>query len=607
MGSSNYRFSLDIQSNVSQVSLPVRLGDTYRTLYITLNDGGVPYTIEDGCVAIISAKKPDGKYLANACTIKRNSVIKVKFTEQTANVKGIVECEVRLYAPAGEMLTSARFIIVVSPRAVGDGDVSLSENEKTILDAIGAAEAERKGAELARADAETVRTEAESARVEAEQKRAEADEARQEQIVNLQSQIDEIQTVQAEQISVNQSLSAKDDEIALELDEFRMSQSMLNASNTQALASIKSQINDCNSKDTELQEQIDELKENGGGANYDDQIANLQSQIDEITGNTDTEYSEGLLVFEESNWYDEKKCVYVGRGECADTVIKVPPIYEGKRITAVNMSGFEGSTATEIMIPNTVYFVEENAFDDCPNLTTITFGSGTKWIGGSYYGCYAMKTVICLAEEPPHIEYESLFTEDTELEAIYVLRSSVDKYKSADGWSYDADKIQPLDIDRAPPVDSLETLRADVDALQSSPRYEVTNPSISKNGAINIKSLKFVVKQDEETLWLICNTNIRTQSGFPSTYQCTMWSWSLPENLSSRLPAFYKNSLDEEVIGVCPAVVKCNSTEYVNCTALISRDPSGANMFKLWLSNIEFFTTNQDYSIHFQMPLHLYD
>lgn len=178
MGSSNYRFSLDVQSSVSQVSLPVKLGDTYRTLYITLNDGGVPFTIEDGCVAFISAKKADGKYLANNCTIKHNSVIKVKFTEQTANVEGIVECEIRLYAPSGDKLTSAKFIMVVSPRAVGEGDIAVSEDEMNVLDAIGKTEAARNGAELAREEAENLRVTAETLRVTAESSRVSAESSR---------------------------------------------------------------------------------------------------------------------------------------------------------------------------------------------------------------------------------------------------------------------------------------------------------------------------------------------------------------------------------------------------------------------------------------------
>ena len=65
MNSSNYRFTLDMQSNISQVSLPVRLGDTSRKLYINLTDSGSPYFIEDGCLAVFSARKADDNKLFN--------------------------------------------------------------------------------------------------------------------------------------------------------------------------------------------------------------------------------------------------------------------------------------------------------------------------------------------------------------------------------------------------------------------------------------------------------------------------------------------------------------------------------------------------------------
>ena len=45
MNSSIYRFTLDMHSAQSQVSIPVMLGDTGRTLRINLSDGSNPYVI----------------------------------------------------------------------------------------------------------------------------------------------------------------------------------------------------------------------------------------------------------------------------------------------------------------------------------------------------------------------------------------------------------------------------------------------------------------------------------------------------------------------------------------------------------------------------------
>ena len=279
MNSSNYRFSLDVQSSVSQISLPVRLGDTYRTLYITLNDGGVPFTIEDGCVAIISAKKADGKYLANSCTIKRNSVVKVKFTEQTANTEGIVDCEIRLYAPSGDKLTSARFIMVVSPRAIGENDVALSEDEKNILDAIGVAEAARNGAELAREEAESKRVDAENKRVSAESARATADAKRDANIAEAHNAI----AILSKQLADEAKVRGDMDTTLMNswiVPIFNQLQALQGWTSEQISTEQQARAN----KDAALQEQIDEVSSSTSFATQalNQKVADLQSQVGTI-------------------------------------------------------------------------------------------------------------------------------------------------------------------------------------------------------------------------------------------------------------------------------------------------------------------------------------
>lgn len=154
MNTSNYRFSLDVQSNVSQASLPVRLLDTGRRLYIGLTDGGTPYIIEDGCRAVFFARKADGHTIMNDCIIDRSTVIRYDLTEQTTSCAGVVDCEIRLYGIDDNLITSPRFIMVVSDRVVHSDDIPISESEKDALDGILASEAKRVGAELARESAE---------------------------------------------------------------------------------------------------------------------------------------------------------------------------------------------------------------------------------------------------------------------------------------------------------------------------------------------------------------------------------------------------------------------------------------------------------------------
>lgn len=184
MNSSNYRFTLDMQSNQSQVALPVRLNDTNRELNIILTNGGTPFIMEDGSSAVFSAKKYNGHELLNNCEIKDNSVIHYAFTEQTTNVAGVVDCELRVYDAQGKLITSPRFILVVDERVVYDEEI-LSRYEGTALDYIlGSesarqfAEADRILAEQNRVNAETSRVSAEASRVVAESARAEAEETR---------------------------------------------------------------------------------------------------------------------------------------------------------------------------------------------------------------------------------------------------------------------------------------------------------------------------------------------------------------------------------------------------------------------------------------------
>lgn len=177
MNSSNYRFSLDIHSRQSQVSIPVMQYDTGRSLYISLSDGGEAYHIADGCRAVLFAKKADENTLVHDCIIEWNSNIRYDFTEQTATAEGITECEVRLYGADGRLITSPRFIMVVDARVVID-DVPISESENTALDNALLAETERAYAETKRVEAEAERVEAESARVTAEESRVSAETER---------------------------------------------------------------------------------------------------------------------------------------------------------------------------------------------------------------------------------------------------------------------------------------------------------------------------------------------------------------------------------------------------------------------------------------------
>ena len=164
-----HKFTLDCKKSQSQVSIPVRENDTAIKLFITLQDGREPFYIEDGCISAIFIKKSDGTICENACIIEDNRTIRYDFTEGTANVEGINDCEVRVYSADGTMLTSPRFIMVVTNRVLSDDKIT--EDERTIMDKILLSELGRVNAENFRKEEETVRRENEVKRVQAEEDR----------------------------------------------------------------------------------------------------------------------------------------------------------------------------------------------------------------------------------------------------------------------------------------------------------------------------------------------------------------------------------------------------------------------------------------------------
>ena len=122
----DYRFSLDTQEIGSQVFLTVKQGDTNRRLIINLTEGHEPYTIAEGCTAVLAGTKADGNAIFNNAVIEGNNII-YDFTEQTVAAVGSMKCEIRLYME-GRKLCSPNFTISVLPDAVSDAQIqSLTE------------------------------------------------------------------------------------------------------------------------------------------------------------------------------------------------------------------------------------------------------------------------------------------------------------------------------------------------------------------------------------------------------------------------------------------------------------------------------------------------
>lgn len=177
MINSKHRFTLEIQAAHSQIAVPVKLGDTGTKLYIALTDGGKPFAIPDGTLAMLTVHRPTGTFLQAFCSIKNNTTIIYDFmqNENTAAVDGMHDCQLTLYdGISGAIISTSWFTMNVSPRVVNDDSLNITDENQNAFDAMISAEASRQANEEARVNAEAGRVLAEEARVRAEEARESA-------------------------------------------------------------------------------------------------------------------------------------------------------------------------------------------------------------------------------------------------------------------------------------------------------------------------------------------------------------------------------------------------------------------------------------------------
>jgi hypothetical protein len=185
---SKHRFTLEIQCAHSQISVPVTVGDTGITFYIALTDGGKPFIIPDGTLAMLTIHRPTGTHLQAFCKTKNDNTVIYDFmqNENTAAVEGVHNCELTLFgATTGSKISTSWFTMIVSARVVNSDDINISDENRNAIDAMIAAEASRQANEETRVNAETARVAAEEARERAEAERASAIDGTLGQATNL--------------------------------------------------------------------------------------------------------------------------------------------------------------------------------------------------------------------------------------------------------------------------------------------------------------------------------------------------------------------------------------------------------------------------------------
>ena len=79
--------------------------------------------------------------------------------------------------------------------------------------------------------------------------------------------------------------------------------------------------------------------------------------------------------------------------------------------------------------------IGENAFQDCSGLTSVTIGSGIKYIGlSAFANCKNLEEVYCYAESVPQTNADAFNGSYIEYATLHVPDASVNVYKQAEPW-----------------------------------------------------------------------------------------------------------------------------------------------------------------------------
>ena len=113
-------------------------------------------------------------------------------------------------------------------------------------------------------------------------------------------------------------------------------------------------------------------------------------------------------------------------------------------VSCIGYRAFFGCTGlTCILIPNSVTSIEYSAFSGCTSLTSIEIPKSVTNIGDlAFRGCIGLTSIVVDVINPPVLG--TFAFDSTNNCPIYVLSGSVEAYKTADGWSEYADRIQAI-------------------------------------------------------------------------------------------------------------------------------------------------------------------
>lgn len=110
----------------------------------------------------------------------------------------------------------------------------------------------------------------------------------------------------------------------------------------------------------------------------------------------------------------------------------------GAYVTDIAVHAFYGCTSlTSVTLGDYVISLGYEAFAGCNSLTTVNLGSGLAQIGdNAFLGCSELTDVRCKAATPPVMTSSNCFNSNVYATAtLHVFPAVLDKYQSANGWS----------------------------------------------------------------------------------------------------------------------------------------------------------------------------
>lgn len=125
-------------------------------------------------------------------------------------------------------------------------------------------------------------------------------------------------------------------------------------------------------------------------------------------------------------------------GEYAgEVVIPDHVCFEGNtyKVTSIDEDAFyDCSEITSVIVGNNVTTIGRKAFGECTGLITLTLGTSVTTLDHSFYKCTALSEIVSYATTPPIINGYGSLTE-LPLVAIYVPNNAYDSYKADATWS----------------------------------------------------------------------------------------------------------------------------------------------------------------------------